>query len=445
LGKDAAAPAAAARTRVRLPDVRAFLRWLKPLDGGPNEIRAVDGLRALAALGVVIYHAIQLDPRAFKINLAQWWWYPYAGQTGVDLFFVLSGFLLFLPFARALLDSRPLPDTRRFFTRRAQRILPAYIACMAIMVAVQWSQYGNATGALDVGAHLLFIHDMIPPFNNAINGVFWTLALEGQFYLMLPVLAAVFAKAMRSSRSPRRLFALLLAFIAATLVLREAGAALAGLLPALQGKRQMGVEVLTMLLVGVQGKYFELFGLGMVCSLVYILLRERRMWPARATVALGSVLFALSLIALFIICQLFGLSVLHPVTGYTSLRGDDVVDVLTPLLLGLAYAALLLGVLLGGRIIRAPFELGSLCFLGIISYSIYLWHAPAIWAMLPFTASLHMWQRVVVGLILAYLSYTLVEKPFLRRRQSQRAQATRVPTAVELEFDGSIARTASVR
>ncbi len=61
-------------------------------------------------------------------------------QTGVHLFFVLSGFLLFLPYARAMLQDRPLPTARRFYQRRALRILPAYWVCMiALVLSPHWS------------------------------------------------------------------------------------------------------------------------------------------------------------------------------------------------------------------------------------------------------------------------------------------------------------------
>src|SRR5579875_2484008 len=100
--------------------------------GSKKNIASLDGLRAFAALGVVTLHITYLvgyiivneykDPW-----LASFWVF---GNTGVQLFFVLSGFLLFMPYAKALLLGRPLPSILRFYQRRALRILPACWDCL---------------------------------------------------------------------------------------------------------------------------------------------------------------------------------------------------------------------------------------------------------------------------------------------------------------------------
>ncbi len=101
----------AAKSRVKAPPsgLAARLRILLPLDNGAQDIRALDGLRAVAALFIVAYHAIRVEAETYASAQA----IPpalYFLQTGVHLFFVLSGFLLFLPYARAMLQGRPLPS-----------------------------------------------------------------------------------------------------------------------------------------------------------------------------------------------------------------------------------------------------------------------------------------------------------------------------------------------
>ena len=104
-----------------------FFQWLRPLDlGGQQGIKSLDGLRAVAALMVVSYHIIGVitwSPALGGLNIHFIWQYL---ASGVLLFFVLSGFLLFLPYVRAMLDGRPLPAARRFYENRALRILPAF-------------------------------------------------------------------------------------------------------------------------------------------------------------------------------------------------------------------------------------------------------------------------------------------------------------------------------
>jgi peptidoglycan/LPS O-acetylase OafA/YrhL len=110
----------------------------------PATIPALDGVRAIACLSVVGYH-ISLITRDMHL------WTPghhplldalfLSGNSGVMLFFVLSGFLLFLPYARALVTAQPLPDARLFYLRRGWRILPGYYVSLVLIVLLQQPQY----------------------------------------------------------------------------------------------------------------------------------------------------------------------------------------------------------------------------------------------------------------------------------------------------------------
>ncbi len=99
---------------------------------------------------------------------------------------------------------------------------------------------------------------------------------------------------------------------------------------------------------------------------------------------------------------------------------------LGPLALGIGYGALLLGILLGPGMARAVFAWTPLRFVGLISYSLYLWHESVInvvYPLLPHTAqpsplngALALAVGFGVAIPLAYLSYQLVERPFLKMR-----------------------------
>src|SRR5690348_11900504 len=98
---------------------------------------ALDGLRGLAIALVLWYHL--MDPRVLLGKAAPLPLYGLLGSgfSGVFLFFVLSGFLLFLPYARALLSGESWPAAREFYRRRALRILPAYYVSLAFVLLTQ--------------------------------------------------------------------------------------------------------------------------------------------------------------------------------------------------------------------------------------------------------------------------------------------------------------------
>ena len=117
-----------------------------------------------------------------------------AGYMFVDLMLMLSGFLLYLPWA----NGRPRP-ARDFYARRAERILPSYWLCLAVMVAfavLEPSFSDPGTLARDLLAHLGFVHNLFyfSYVATRLNVVLWTLAVEVQFYLLLPALAPAFKK-----------------------------------------------------------------------------------------------------------------------------------------------------------------------------------------------------------------------------------------------------------
>ncbi len=168
--------AASATTGVARRDGRS---WLLPLSSGPQEIRALDGLRAVAALSVVVFHAFYSVLASYQhtpllgYDVTFLWSY---GQTGVELFIILSGFLLFAPYARAMLQGTKFPSTRLFYERRILRIVPAYVVCLTILVLFQYHQFLSLARAENIGLHLIFFHDDVPAFNRSIEGPFWTLA-----------------------------------------------------------------------------------------------------------------------------------------------------------------------------------------------------------------------------------------------------------------------------
>ena len=180
---------------------------------GSDHIAELDGIRAFAILSVLATHLLVVTPtmqhmpsglpHVVDVVLAHGW-------LGVDLFFVLSGFLI----TRILLATRER-GTRayyaHFYRRRALRILPLYLVVLAVLFAA----YAHAVGPAYFAFCLAFAANLASLFGVAIpngGGPLWSLAVEEQFYLIWPVLVLALNR--------RSLFYVLLAVVIGEPILR---------------------------------------------------------------------------------------------------------------------------------------------------------------------------------------------------------------------------------
>ena len=156
----------------------------------------VDGLRALAALFVVLCHAWFEPANGFyasrwmnKLGLSY-------GHLAVDVFIVVSGFCLMLPLMRR---GGVIESVSSFYWRRARRILPPYYAAVALSALFIVTVAGAKTGTVwdnslpltlpQLEAHALLLHNLpLPIPGGAINYPLWSIATECQIYLLMPVL-----------------------------------------------------------------------------------------------------------------------------------------------------------------------------------------------------------------------------------------------------------------
>ena len=169
-------------------------KWLAPPE--PGYAASADLLRVVCILLVGWYHIWQqswLSPvfiigqRAIDLTFC-----VRTGYMFVDMVLVISAFLIYLPYA----ENRERP-AGEFYLRRALRILPSYWLSLVVMLA-----FGLAGGTdlprlwLDLLAHLGFVQNLWTFSYTAtrMNVVLWTLAVEVQFYLILPLLAPIFRK-----------------------------------------------------------------------------------------------------------------------------------------------------------------------------------------------------------------------------------------------------------
>jgi peptidoglycan/LPS O-acetylase OafA/YrhL len=406
------------------PELAVTPSWGRRLIG-------MEGLRGAAAISVLMGHV--------QVHLASGVDFGVGGRVlaelghGLTLFFALSGFLLFRPFASALLTGRRFPDVPRFLLNRVLRIWPAYLVIFALVSFVLGVAYTEPAGRFDGVAGTddsvgyltdplkivvnLFLAQTFFPFSLKTGlGAAWSLSVELIFYLVLPVVAMLAGRLGARGRSGQgrpHPFRFALIPVLALLAIGWVGKAImfATFHPAdaterfflLWGGDWYAVFARSFLV------HADLFAFGMLAALLVAaaeagMLREP--WIARLRWAV------------------LGLGVVAVIVSRFAREWNDSAW-------AAAFGALILFIALPARtgahgrlasvLERAPFR-----FLGLISYSIYLWHLPVLWMLeragwiAPATAWGYPINVVIVTVVvvaLSTLTYFFVEKPPLRLKR----------------------------
>ena len=336
----------------------------------------IDGLRALAILPVVMFHA--------------WPGLLPGGFIGVDVFFVISGFLITRLIVGELADGRF--SLTRFLLRRARRLLPAAVFCFAVtsLIAALWLtpdalvNYGRSLmAACLMYANIYFYQTAgyfsAPSLEKPLLHV-WSLAVEDQFYLVWPLVLFAFLPRLPSRFAVIGAMALGIAsFIIATVAVRLKPDFAFYLLPA---------------------RAFELMAGAALALCAETVIR----WLNIARPIVLEVLGGLGLLAIG--ASTFVFSQLTPFAGPNAV----------PVTLGtVAVIASGLGrPTLTSRLLEWPLFIG----IGLISYSLYLWHWPLL-ALLSYRLERPL-QPLEAGLVVALafghamLSWRFIEQPFRR-------------------------------
>jgi peptidoglycan/LPS O-acetylase OafA/YrhL len=158
-----------------------------------NRIFGLDLLRAVAIFITVYGHAVMLVPPAYQ----SWHNLPVSAIDGVNIFFVLSGYLIGGILLKALLDARKPFSLGHFWMRRWLRTLPAYLVVLGGAVAVAAAQ-GKLPA--EVWRYFCFSQNLVAPHPTFFPEG-WSLAVEEWFYLLFPVTVLVLAGVTRSRRA----------------------------------------------------------------------------------------------------------------------------------------------------------------------------------------------------------------------------------------------------
>lgn len=339
----------------------------------------IDGLRMVAVVSVILYHA---GVPGFS-----------GGYVGVDIFFVISGFLITAIIARELTsDTFSFID---FYERRARRILPALFAmCAATMLVAlllltpeQLRHYGQsqfATMTFAANVYFYFRSGYFTPDIHAIPLIhMWSLAVEEQFYVIFPIILLVIAKT-----TPRARNAIVATIFFASLYLSIRS----------QESWPLGNFYL------VPFRAWELMAGGLVALYEPVIRRMCDSAPRTAQLASSIGLAAL----------------LVPIATYSDRTVFPGVNAI-PVVFG---TAAVIATTARGGIVRDLLAFKPFVWVGLASYSAYLWHQPLF-------AAVELWLQsrppmvIRIGLIgvtfvVAWASLVLVERPFRDRRRVSR-------------------------
>jgi peptidoglycan/LPS O-acetylase OafA/YrhL len=358
----------------------------------------LDSYRGAACLMVYLYHT--------AVNIT-FFGVPFYGHNGVLLFFVLSGYLMSGKFLPALLGHEPLSGVGNYVLSRVSRIYPPYLIALAVFVVLRVVTGTNVPTWQNVLLRMGLIFNYFDRYDYfAINASFWSLAIEMQFYFILPLVVWLTMRCSRAGRSRAVGFACIFLVVGIASRAFETSYVDHG-----------NPHAIAQIRIKWASSHLDLFGAG-------ILLRVIEHWIHSGKLLVGWAGGIVGIIS--------GVSILAITALWTSRAGhwqdskSLLFTALGPTLTCFGFAMLLgatgLSPLAGSRLFHWP----GLVWLGQISYSFYLYHVgvlfafnrifkPENWGM--------SWDSmtVLIGLcslpatvLVAWMGYWSVERPFHR-------------------------------
>lgn len=387
-------------------------------------IAGLDGLRAIAAMSVFVVHFQQFSGvggSIWGIDFERW---MINGNTGVGLFFALSGFLLAMPFWQGFSQGK-MPNIKRYLLNRTTRIIPLYYACFFALLAVKGFS-GPDANFNNILSHLLFLHNLKDHQVMSLNPPFWTLAVEVQFYLVLPLLFLLLTRLTSLAQSRLVVFVSILACVGLY----------QGVMFALSSNTDWPIRFPLIWPIGVELtsiksgalKYSTLahlphFLLGVLAASIYL----HSQWIKKAWIA--ELVFWLSAALLFVMLATELDEVFQHQYGRYNFP-------YVPVLLTLVVLTAPLS-----RYAKSVLEFKPLALIGVVSYGVYIFHYPIqklVMRVLPLMQTdastsplLFAAIALVATLVAAFISYYYFEQPIIHyvKRRFGTAQYARANTA----------------
>jgi peptidoglycan/LPS O-acetylase OafA/YrhL len=411
------------------------LHSLRPSSG--TRLPGIEGVRAVAACSILLWHSwLYSSPNGTPVDRALLSHAVPDLQYGVILFFTLSGFLLYRPFAAVVLRNEQGLGISRYLRNRALRILPAYWFVLLIagsafdgLLIRRHGELvpGSFNGGQDVARTVTLTQNYTPKTVGTGLGPAWSLAVEVVFYLVLPVVAlGAWALAKRArSRSGRRVAVLAPAVV--LLCLGWSGkAAAAKVFPG--PPAQWGATWHTVVELSFWGMA-DLFCFGMLLAVLFVEVEDRVVnLPRRWRPATG-----FAAIALYVAVSA------GTANEQLSYRPSNTVVALAATL-ALALVVLPTAARERRTTLQRCLESPPFFAVGTISYSIFLWQVPVIFWLRAHHLVLagrgglivNTLLLLAVTLALSLATYLFVEAPALRmkaRRARSDAPTATVPAA----------------
>lgn len=357
--------------------ITAFNKAFFPKDSNPQHFKALDGLRGIAVLIVLLCHSSNID-----LHFAPFLDFNSIGIIGVYLFFVLSAYLLDRQIALAIKNKvADLKYWFNYFLRRFFRIYPLFFASLLFNFIIY--KY-DKTFALPIYSwEEIFKHMTL----QVGIGVYWSIPVEFIYYFISPFILLFINRFLKWN----------IFIVVITLIF--------GILFAEVANQMFSLEKTSTL------RFLPLFLIGTIISLVEVFSDAFKNLTERQSKTIGIFGIIAALVVIFTFRSIIDL--IFPDSKYRFVLSRNYI------LYGFLWGTLLLAAKYSKGVIHKILSFKPLRFIGVISFSVYLFH----WPVMKFAAysgifpkALQIYAYVILSIILSSITYLIIEKPMSRIR-----------------------------